>query len=89
MLPFPPLALSINAHCIVNVFGLIFTCRFFVPLEQDLSSFQSFTSFLFSLVDEHCRPEYHPTHMVLRPSDQVLTQKVETFANPIIGRQVG
>jgi len=49
-----------------------------MPPGEDLSSFQSFTSFLFSLVDEHCRPEYHPTHMVLRPPDQVLTQKVET-----------
>jgi len=67
-----PLTLSITAYCNDHSFGLISMCSFFMPLDEGLSSFQSFLSFLFSLVDEHCRPEYHPTHMVLRPPDQVL-----------------
>lgn len=42
-----------------------------MPYGADLSSFQSFTHFLFSLVDEHCCPEYHSTHLALLHPEQV------------------
>jgi len=51
------------------------TGSFFVPFGAD---FQSFTSFLFNLVDEHCWPEFHLTHILLHHPDQVCNWKAVT-----------